>query len=111
MRATQKRAGAAGKGVYPWVIHTRNKVQRSYVSQCVVGGRLRGQPYCRTFDIESDNISLRSMMQLLACPGTCQRLSVTGAALKETEAYPRAMGLLMAHALSMPWFVGREYVL
>ena len=61
--------------------------------------------------MESDNISLRCMMQLLACPGTRKRACVTGAVLKATEAYPRAMGLLMAHALSMPWFAGRDYVL
>ena len=97
--------------MYPWVIHTRNKVQRSHVSQCVVGGRVRGQPYCRTYDVESGNISLRCMMQLLSCPGTCQRLCVIGPALKDTEAYPRATGLLMARALSMPWLGGRDYVL
>ena len=84
---------------------------RSRVSQCMVGGRVRGKPYCRTSDVESDNISLRSMMQLLECPGTCKRGRARGAALKGTEAYPRAMGLLMAHALSMPWFAGRDYVL
>ena len=113
VHARGRKMGYAERAVYPYIIHTRNKVPRSVVSLCMCGMKHKGKPYCRSLGFESDNTSLRLVLSLLACPGSCSRSSerVSPSFLKASAKYPRILGELMALALCLPFFKGRRYVL